>query len=122
VNKLMDEHWERCSPFLQAALDRSIGGYTLAHVKEEIEKGNAQFFPTVNSAGVTRIVPYPSGLKVIELWLAGGNLWELKQSNINAMRWAREIGCHKSVIYGREGWQRELEGYREASRTLVKDL
>jgi hypothetical protein len=119
---LVDEHWERCVPYLQAALDRSIGGYALEHVRAMIDHGEAQLWPTDNSAGVSSLNRYPTGLKTIDLWLAGGDLRELKSSEQIATRWARETGCRKAVIFGRKGFLRELPGYREVGRILVKDL
>ena len=114
--------FERCRPWLEAALAHSVGGYDIAHVRAAIETGTAQFWPTTNSAAVTTIDTFPSGLKVLQFWLAGGALAELVLTEANVLAWAREIGCDRAVIVGRSGWQRRLEGYRDAGRILVKDL
>ena len=114
--------FERCRPWLEAALAHSVGGYGIAHVRGAIEAGTAQFWPTANSAAVTTIETFPSGLNVLQFWLAGGSLDELGLTEANVLAWARTLGCGKAVIVGRAGWQRRLEGYRDAGRILVKDL
>ena len=116
------EHFDRSRPWLEAALTHSVGGYDIAQVRAAIDAGTAQFWPTANSAAVTTIDTFPSGLKVLQFWLAGGSLDELTLTEANALAWARTLGCGKAVIIGRAGWQRRLEGYRDAGRILVKDL
>ncbi|HEX2725567.1 MAG TPA: hypothetical protein VHN20_07085 [Beijerinckiaceae bacterium] len=115
-------HFERCRPWLEAALAHSVGGYDIDDVRAAIETGTAQFWPTRNSAAVTTIDTFPGGLKVLQFWLAGGSLAELALTEANVLAWARTLGCGKAVIIGRAGWQRRLEGYRDAGRILVKDL
>jgi hypothetical protein len=124
------DHFDRCRPWLEAALAHSVGGFDIAHVRAAIDAGTAQFWPTANAAAVTTIDTFPSGLKVLQFWLAGGEpgsnwgqvLAELRLTEVNVTAWARTLGCGKAVIIGRPGWQRQLDGYREAGRILVKDL
>jgi len=113
--------WERCTPYIEAALDYANNSHNIGDVRRAIEIGNAQFFPLENSAIVTEIVDYPKK-SVCRIWLAGGDLDELIHAEKHIARWAKQIGCHGMEIIGRKGWQRKLSDYRDTSVVLVKEL
>lgn len=117
------EEWERCSPWLQAALDY-CPTHSLDDVLVEIASGEAMFWPGKAAAMVTQVVQHPQ-LKVCSFWLAGGDLDEL----VNKMRpevedWARSQGCERMITPGRFGWARVLkpEGYEPLWAIISKDL
>jgi hypothetical protein len=114
--------WERCSPWLQAALDHASGDYTLADVLELVRKGDAQFWAGRQSAIVTQVDEYPHS-RVLTLWLGGGDLRELSDDLIpRAETFGRECGCTRSRIIGRQGWARALagDGYRPVAAVVEK--
>lgn len=117
-------NWVRCKPFIQRAVDRSEGAFDIEHVWSEIAANRSQFWPGANCAVVTRIETHPSGIKSVLGWLAGGDdLDELKSIEARISVWAKEhMGCDRFEIIGRRGWLRTLDGYREGSTMLVKDL
>lgn len=115
--------WERCAPFIERAVERAEGSFDLAHVRGKVFSGEAQLWPGLNSAVVTRIETHPSGLKSCLLWLAGGDdLEELKRLEMAIAAWAESLGCTRMEIIGRRGWLKALDGYREGSTVLVRDL
>ena len=106
----------RAVPHLQAALDRSPGGFTIQDVLDRIAAGQAQLWPGRNSAAVT------TPETVLNCWLAGGEMTELMQMLDVAEAHAKSAGfLGMTVIDGRPGWSRVLSrrGY-ERQTVLYK--
>lgn len=116
------DEFRRCSPWLQSALDKTLGEYALEHVWNYIESGRAQIWPTPNACMVTVVEDYPTGLRTIKCWLAGGRLSELMPLLNTIENYGRKAGCHKAVIVGRRGWIRQIPGCRERYTIVAKDL
>ena len=113
----MMDHWTRCAPFLEPALPP---GYTLDDVKHEIDNDRAQFWPLTRSAVVTQTLTYPQ-CKVLRIWLAGGDLNELRMAlAVEGDAYARDRGCSHIEIDGRKGWSRVLDGFTEQRVVLMK--
>lgn len=114
---------ERCWPWLQAALDRNpYRTHEREHVWQLILDGRAQFWPQRNSAVVTELRTYPTGVRVVHSWLAGGELAEIEALHDRLEAMCLEAGIVWASIEGRHGWLRKLKGYRPACVTLVKRL
>ena len=118
------EEWARCAPWIEAALEYSLGTHTLDDVREVVLSGHAQFWPGPEGAIVTEIQVYPRG-KVLHFWLAGGDLEHL----VNVIRpavekWGRTMGCTRSTITGRPGWLKAMKahGYAPQWATCLKEL
>lgn len=86
-----------------------------------IAEGAAQFWPGERSAGVTEIVDYPRAT-VLRIWLAGGDLDELREMHDAACDWGKTQGCHMVQILGRDGWARALDGYEKVHVVMGKKL
>lgn len=120
-----EAEWERCSPWIQAALDHAGGTHTLADVEALVRSRECRFWAGREAAVVTEIIDYPR-FRAIHVWLAGGDLDEL----LNEMRqkietWGRdERGCRRMTLTGRAGWERTMKplGYAPLARTLTKEL
>jgi hypothetical protein len=95
--------FQRSIPYLQAALERSPGGFTIRDVLDRVAAGQAQLWPGRNSAAVsTRDV-------LLNVWLAGGDMTELLQMLEQAEAHAKAQGMNGvSVVDGRRGWDRVL--------------
>lgn len=101
-----DQEWERCSPWLQAALDHAGNLFSLEDVKKSVIKGEAIFLPGLEAVVIAEIRVYPQK-RIYNCWLAGGNLEELKLAFAPAIRrYAKRAGCDAITIQGRPGWQR----------------
>lgn len=100
--------------------------YGDTHRKEDvwaaIEAHQAQLHPLHKAAMLTTIELYPTGLKEIKGWLAGGDLNEIKAYEPIVADWAKSIGCHRAALAGRRGWLRELKSYHDGGTVLVKEL
>lgn len=96
--------FDRCAPHLQAALAQSSEGFTLDDLRHEVVTGNALLWPGKDSAAVTYVRP----LRAMHIWLAGGDMRELKDMSASLEHLSREHGCDAIMAGGREGWGRAL--------------
>jgi hypothetical protein len=62
--------------------------------------------------------------KILNQWLAAGDLHELLAMRPLVERDAVEMGCSRLTLAGRGGWSRVLApyGYREAGTLFYKEL
>jgi hypothetical protein len=111
---------KRCEAWLQAALDASpLRTHTLEHVRLGIHHGTAQLWPGPNSALVTEMTTYPTGLKTLSIWLAGGNLDEILDTYWAIEKFAEKQDCSAVEVKGRRGWAPVMKqlGFGPASGT-----
>ena len=113
--------WDRCAPFIEAALAHANGTHSLADVLRLVAEGEAQFWPFEDAAIVTEIVRYPQRT-ILRFWLAGGKLQTLLNAEPEVIVWSKQWGCNGVEIIGRRGWNRALNDYKSNSTIMVKDL
>jgi len=117
---LRDE-FRRVWPLLKEAIIHDT--HRKRHVWDAIDKGDCQLWTAPNAAIVTELRVFPTGLKVINGWLAGGELEGVKALVSQAEAWGKSQGCVKAGIScGRAGWSRKLDGYAVAGVQLTKEL
>lgn len=114
-------HFERLQGVIEEALEG--GFFTLDDVAKAIVENKAQFWPGANSVIITEIQDYPSE-KVIQVWVAGGDMEEIMSMAPGIEAWARLQGCTAVLVEGRQGWARVLsdKGYKPFSYTAKKVL
>lgn len=112
--------WERCRPWIEAALTHAGDFYTADDIKAEIDAGDAVFWPGADAAVVTQFWDFPRA-KAVNFWLAGGDLEELRVMHDAIIEWAKAKGCDHAIIAGRSGWSRAL-GYKPAWTAMSKEL
>lgn len=79
----------------------------------------------IKTAFVTQIVNFPTGLKVAEYIVLGGedaDAWLALQAEVE--EWARAQGCYVMQVVGRPGWEKMLKknGFKKLTVMLDKDL
>lgn len=111
------DEWDRCAPYLEPALD----GCSLEDVHAAIRDGRARLWPLERSAAVTEILRYPR-LRALRVWLAGGDLDELRRNMGTLDAYARACGCDRIEVDARKGWQRVLTDYEMTRVVLTKEL
>jgi hypothetical protein len=119
-----DSEWERCSPWIEAALDHAGGTHSLTDVRAMLESGEARMWAGKASALVATIEQTPQR-RLLLLWLAGGDLDELIATwRGEAEAWGARAGCTRSLLIGRRGWVRALKshGYAPHACVLMKEL
>lgn len=115
---------ERCAQWIEAALEYSGGTHTLQDVGDMIASGAAHLWPGKRSAGVTEIVNTP-GMRNMHIWLAAGEMEELKEMHRCVELWARAAGCKRVTLSGRKGWERSFlkdRGYSPRWVTMAKEI
>lgn len=113
-----DRAWQHSAPFLVDALD---GSMAIGHVYEACKDGRARLWPLERSAVVTELLEYPN-LLACRVWLAGGDLYEIRSYLPALDNYARSMGCERIEVDGRRGWQKVLDGYELTRVVLTKEL
>ncbi len=113
--------FERCSPYIQAALDRTLGTHELSDVWALIADGRAQLWPYPTSAIVT-VLDYCPRKVVLNYWLCGGKLPECIAATAPIEEWAKAAGATCAVINGRSGWLGVLPGFKKHTVSMTKAL
>lgn len=116
------EEFDRVWPMLEPAA-RPRYEYRQEHVLELLKRPMVRLFTTRNSACVVSLWQYPSGLRVGNVWLAGGNLDELRDEVVpQAVAWGKKYGVTQARITGRRGWLRAMPGWRELGTVMARDI
>jgi hypothetical protein len=100
--------------------------HTPEHLKDAIMRERMQFWPAGESFAITELLTTPSGVKMVNFFLAGGNLRELHVLLPVIEGWARSQGCHRAMCIGRPGWSRTFltrdEGWQSSMWVFEKEL
>jgi hypothetical protein len=94
--------------YIEAALAHGNGTHDFESVRDAILAGTMQLWPASKSAAVTEVVEYAKK-KVINVFLAGGDLDEITRGFDSVAAWAKAHGCDSMTIEGRKGWTRVLD-------------
>lgn len=98
--------FDRCAPYLTAALAHGDEEYTLEDVRRACAEGELQFWPGERFAMVTRIVAAPRS-RTLHVHLMGGDFREAASLWPAIAAWARDAaGCTRATMMGRPGWAR----------------
>lgn len=113
---------ERCQPWIEDALKYCGGTHIFEDVVNNIAKGTMQLWAAPRGCMVTEIVVYPRK-KVLNIFLAGGELDQLLDMNNDMTKWAKAQGCVGGTVTGRVGWKKILEplGWKLMHCTYVKE-
>jgi hypothetical protein len=103
----MAQEWQRCRTYIEDAVAR-ISTHTIEDVEHGIATGLYVFWPASKSAAVTEIHVFPRA-KHMHIFLAGGDLDELRGMVPMWCSWARFNECSKLTLCGRRGWERALK-------------
>lgn len=98
---------ERCRPWIEAALEYSGGTHNFDDVEAGLALGKMQLWPAPKGCIVTEIVVYPRK-KVLNIFLAGGELDQILDMDNDVKNWAKQHGCTAATMSGRMGWKKPL--------------
>lgn len=99
--------WDRARRILAPAIEHG-GTHNERDVFDAVVSGAAQLWMRGDSAAVTEIVSYPR-VKACRVWLAAGNLEDIREIERQIEEWARGVGCGRLEIIGRKGWLKKLK-------------
>jgi hypothetical protein len=116
--------FDRLTPHIVAALAYNGGEQTLDDVRAGLASGEFQLWPGRDSVIITELTETPR-LKILNFFIGGGNLDELRQMVLPIEDWAKSQGISRVVVYGRRGWARTFlngMGYDPRWVVMVKEL
>lgn len=97
----------RYRPQIEAALSYADATHTYEDVAEMVAAGALQFWPGPASCIVTELISFPRK-RVLNVFLAGGNLPELEAMIPFVLAWGKDQGCDAASFTGRRGWERSF--------------
>ena len=108
---------------LVEALNHSGGSHTFQNIVDSVQQEVMQFWPMEKSCLVTEVINYPN-IKCLHLFLAGGDLQEIKSIDSTLEFLCQEIGADYISLSGRRGWIKALAdiGYELSHVTLAKKV
>jgi len=108
---------------LVEALEHSGGSHTFQNIVDAVQQEVMQFWPMEKSCLVTEVINYPN-LKTLHIFLAGGDLEEIKGIDSTLEFLCQEIGADYISLSGRRGWIKALAdiGYELSHVTLAKKV
>jgi hypothetical protein len=117
---IMEYEWKRSKPWIEAALEYSLGSFTIEDIEERIAKGHMQFWPGERCALVSEFHIFPRK-KWLHVPFIGGDLEEVKAMQPALWSFAKFHGCDGLTGGGRPGWERALRdlGWRRSFVGLV---
>ena len=108
---------------IERALEYSGGTHVYEDVLQGVVEGRMQAWVNGKSVAITEIIVYPRK-KVLNGFLAAGNMREILEMVPSAAEWGRQMGCTAFTLAGRKGWQRVFgkRGWRTAFYVLETEL
>ena len=122
-NFLGTQEFERCKPYIEAALEYTGGTHDIIDIYEGLYKGTMQLWPAEKSCLVSEIINYPKK-KVLNIFLGGGDLTEILSMHEDVIRWAKDQKCTALNMTGRFGWKKPLakHGWKPMHSSYVKEI
>jgi hypothetical protein len=106
------------------ALEYAGGSHTLADIKAGVQTGAFQQWLGDESVIITEVLQTPRQ-KILNVFLAGGNLREIAVMIPLIREWAIGQGCVKAQFQGRMGWERTFlkdQGWRATATVMEVSL
>ena len=117
--------WPHFMGFIEDSLEYSDGLWLIEDVEKKLFNGEAVLWVAYNgspnAAGVTWFEHFPQG-KDLNMAFAGGQMASIKGLVQMGEEYARSEGCQGIRCYGRRGWSKVLDGYKEISTISRKEL
>ena len=109
--------------YIRDALEYSGGTHTFDDIVGMIAQGRVRWWPLPNSFLVTEVLEYPQA-KHYHVFLAGGDLEEIKSTQKALEAAAEQCGCCKLTLSGRRGWIKALKdlNWKEYCTTVAYDI
>ena len=116
---------EEARPLIEAGLHYTGGTHLYEDVVAAVEAGHLQAWFGPRTVCLTEILQSPRK-KVFNVWLAAGDLGELRAMYPAVEQWARDQGCTIATFTGRPGWARTFlsaeEGWTQQLVVMTKDI
>lgn len=121
------EHFYQFREMMESVVAHSRGRQTVDSIVADHRKGLVSVWATMEDGtfrgmATTRIIRYPSGLHVFRIDNAAGNLEDAVRYMPRMLELARNAGCDKIRIEGREGWKGVFPDWHHVSTIIEKEI
>jgi hypothetical protein len=117
--------FERCGPWLEAALERGTGTHTIEDVFAGVSSGEMQLLYNDTAAMITTIHYLPRATNV-HIFLTGGDMAGAKSLLHSLEEASKKIEGKVNIsLQGRPGWLKSFlvdEGYESLNVVMTKEL
>lgn len=115
------EEWSRLRPLLLPSIKETQGTHTEDDVLVMLLGGKCKLWAWEKSAAITEFVSYPQ-MKVLNVWLVGGDLEELRAKEAELIQFAKDNSCKRITGGGRFGWSRVRSDWNKGGVFMYKDI
>ena len=113
--------WSQHREHLLEAIGHTHGTHTEDDVLAMILLGKLTLWANDGAAMVTEFIDYPQ-LRVVNVFLCGGNLGKMWEVEAEVVENAKKQGCKRITGGGRPGWAKVLPGYTPGGYFMHKDI
>jgi len=108
---------------LQRALDLGGNTHEIGDIVRALREGRMQAFEGTKSLMITEVLTSPRR-RTLHVFLAAGDLSEIRAMQPRLDAFARETGCSAMSLSGRKGWVRALAplGWRPHTITMTREV
>jgi len=121
--------WPLVEEYLIAALEYSLGEYSITDIKNACISKNMQLWVKLGKetkgAFVTKIAKYPQKNLLIVILLGGDEFQEWRdEADALLNAFGKENNCEYVELFGRKGWGKMLKDidYKEVTRLFAKEI
>lgn len=108
-NRNAHADFARCRQYLEDALELAGGTHAIEDIIVGVQLGAYHFWPGRQAAAITEVHAFPRA-RVLNVFLAGGDLDEIMDMEPLFASWGAYLGCSHVSLTGRPGWERVLKG------------
>lgn len=94
--------------YIEPALEYSGGTHEWLDIVRGVHDFRMQLWANDKAAAITEIIDFPQK-RVLNVFLAGGDMDHLMDMLDSAKAWGKGEGCSEIIMSGRKGWLRVLD-------------
>lgn len=94
--------------YIEPALEYSGGTHEWLDIVRGVHDFRMQLWANDKAAAITEIIDFPQK-RVLNVFLAGGDMEHLMDMLDSAKAWGKGEGCSEIIMSGRKGWLRVLD-------------
>lgn len=99
--------FEHFIPGIEKALSYGGDTHTVEDVVQRVLDGKAKLWSEGDALIFAEVRDYPEK-RVLQIWMATGELEDVLALHEKVLEWGRAVGCTLAMFTGRLGWQRAL--------------
>ena len=97
------------------------GNHDINDIWNLYQKHAVDLWHTQNATVITEVIKFPKR-KVLNIWLAGGEMDGCKNLHKEITKFAKKINCKTITITGRPGWKKIFPEYKKTAELIGFDL